>query len=66
MHYKLFIIEEDCDLVLALIALGSVRAVALEPSIFADAVNRIGLGLGVHPVEFVGPVTAIECDASML
>ena len=51
---------------LALIALGSVGAAALEASIFTDTVRRIGTGLGVHPVEFVGPVTVIERDASML
>ena len=51
---------------LALIALRSLRAVALEPSIFADTVNRIGLGLGVYPVKFVGLIAMIERDASML
>lgn len=51
---------------LALIALGSVRAVALDPSIFADTVDRIGMGLGIHPVESVGPVPVIERNASMI
>ena len=50
----------------ALIALGSVGTAALEASIFADTVSCIGTGLGVHPVEVVGLVTAIERDASML
>lgn len=58
--------EKDCDLVLALIALGSIGAAAVEASILADTVSRIGTGLGVHPVEFVGLVTVIERDASML
>ena len=51
---------------LALIALGGVGAAALKASIFADAVSRSGIALGVHPVEFVGLVTVIERDASML
>ena len=51
---------------LALIALRSVGAAAIEPSIFADTVSRIGTGLGVYPIEFVGLVTVIERDASML